>query len=94
MTRKAALQIQEEWEIVLRLHSSSSSGAWISNSLLRPFLFFIKRLSTQCGRIEMREAACIQNCFKIIMESIKSPGRIGFSEISVASFFVSTAAVG
>lgn len=81
MTRKTALQIQEEWEILLNLHSSSSSGAWISKSLLRPFLFFITRLSTQLRSIQMREAACIQNCFNIILESIKSPGRVNFLKL-------------
>ncbi|OWM82477.1 hypothetical protein CDL15_Pgr002052 [Punica granatum] len=73
VTRKTALRIQEEWDILLNQYSSSISATWISNSLLRPFLFFITRLLTQNGRIQMRESACMQNCFKIILESINSP---------------------
>ncbi|KAK4776106.1 hypothetical protein SAY87_024067 [Trapa incisa] len=86
VTRRAASQIQEEWEILLHLHPSAGSSAWISISLLRPFLFFITRLSNQLGSIRMREAACIQNCFKIILESIKSPDpQRNFCSLAVGS---------
>ncbi|PKI72552.1 hypothetical protein CRG98_007074 [Punica granatum] len=86
VTRKTALRIQEEWDILLNQYSSSISATWISNSLLRPFLFFITRLLTQNGRIQMRESACMQNCFKIILESINSPDpRRNFCSLAVGS---------
>ncbi|KAK0585629.1 hypothetical protein LWI29_031580 [Acer saccharum] len=72
VTRNMAIQLQEEWESLLNYHAGLITGTWISSSILRPFLFFITRLSVQHQKIRTRDIDCMENCFKILLESIDS----------------------
>ncbi|KAK3226693.1 hypothetical protein Dsin_006555 [Dipteronia sinensis] len=72
VTRNIAIQLQEEWESLLNYHSGLITGTWISSCILRPFLFFITRLSAQHQKIRTRDVDCMEKCFKILLESIDS----------------------
>ncbi|KAF8042732.1 hypothetical protein BT93_A1151 [Corymbia citriodora subsp. variegata] len=72
VTKMAALQLREEWDTLVNHHSGLMTGTWISCSLLRPFLFFVRCLSVQHQTIQPRNIACMQKCFKILLESIHS----------------------
>ncbi|TXG58377.1 hypothetical protein EZV62_016206 [Acer yangbiense] len=72
VTRNMAIQLQEEWESLLNYHAGLITGTWISSSILRPFLFFITRLSVQHQKIRTRDIDCMEKCFKILLESIDS----------------------
>lgn len=87
MTRTVALQLREEWDYMLSHQAYSISRTWVSSSLLRPFLFFTTCLSTRRQRIQTRDAACIQKCFKILLESINSTG-IGFSNTTHGDLYL------
>jgi len=74
--KKAAIEIQEEWENLLSCHSVTLTKSWVSSRVLRPFLFFVRSLSVQHQKIQAREIHCMQTCFKILLESINSSGMI------------------
>ena len=69
-----AEQLRQEWETILKHQALSINRTWISNSFLRPFLFFITQLSTRRRKIQPRDIDCMRNCFRILLESINSPG--------------------
>ncbi|EOA23422.1 hypothetical protein CARUB_v10016604mg [Capsella rubella] len=81
--KKAAIEIQEEWEILLSSRSDTLTKSWVSSSVLRPFLFFIRALSVQHQKINARDIHCMQTCFKILLESINSNDQ-GFNFCSLA----------
>ncbi|KAL5740695.1 hypothetical protein ACOSQ2_029875 [Xanthoceras sorbifolium] len=72
VTRNVAIQLQEEWETLVNYHAGLITGTWISRSILRPFLFFITCLSAQHQKIRSKDIDCMENCFKILLESIDS----------------------
>lgn len=72
VTKKVAVQLQEEWVALVNCHASLITGSWISSVVLRPFLFFVTRLSTQHQKIQTRDIDCMQKCFKILLDSINS----------------------
>ncbi|KDP29225.1 hypothetical protein JCGZ_16614 [Jatropha curcas] len=72
VTKKVALQLQEEWQNMLNHHDGTIIASWVSNKVLRPFLFFVICLSTRHGKICIRDINCMQTCFKILLESITS----------------------
>lgn len=76
MRKKAAIEIQEDWEILLSCRSDTLTKSWVSSRVLRPFLFFIRSLSVQHQKIQARDIHCMQTCFKILLESINSNGMI------------------
>ncbi|CAH1452099.1 unnamed protein product [Lactuca virosa] len=71
-TKMAAAHLREEWQEMLNSHPVPMIRAWISNNLLKPFLFFITTLATGRQRFEDRDVECMQICFKILLESINS----------------------
>uniref|UniRef100_A0A5B6YGI5 HECT-type E3 ubiquitin transferase n=1 Tax=Davidia involucrata TaxID=16924 RepID=A0A5B6YGI5_DAVIN len=72
VTKMVSGQLQQEWEKMLNHHTVSINRTWISSGFLRPFLFFITNLSTRCQKIRTRDIDCMQNCFRILLESINS----------------------
>ncbi|XP_010558979.1 PREDICTED: E3 ubiquitin-protein ligase UPL7 [Tarenaya hassleriana] len=70
--KRAALELREEWEILLNHHAGSVTRSWVSSSVLRPFLFFIRSLSVQYQKIQARDISCTQTCFKNLLESMNS----------------------
>ncbi|CAD5325662.1 unnamed protein product [Arabidopsis thaliana] len=81
--KKAAIEIQEEWENLLSCHSVTLTKSWVSSRVLRPFLFFVRSLSVQHQKIQAREIHCMQTCFKILLESINSNDQ-GYNFCSLA----------
>ncbi|XP_071697079.1 E3 ubiquitin-protein ligase UPL7 isoform X2 [Rutidosis leptorrhynchoides] len=81
-----AAHIQEEWKEMIGCHTFNTSKNWISNDVLRPFLFFVTTLATRRRRFEDRDVDCMQICFKILLESINSsdPQR-NFCNLAVSS---------
>lgn len=78
MTKKVAVEFQEEWETLVNHRESVMTATWISCSVLRPFLFFVSCLSTPHQKIRTRDIECMRNCFKILLESINSTGMLVF----------------
>ena len=76
MTRKVAMKFQEEWESLVKNQDEFMTGKLISNSVLRPFIFFITCLSIRRLKILARELKCMQTCFKILLESVISTGML------------------
>ncbi|KAM4078496.1 hypothetical protein ACB094_09G041900 [Castanea mollissima] len=72
VTKAVALQLQEEWESLLNRNAGVMTGTWISNAVLRPFLFFTACLSVQRQKIQVRDINCMQKCFRILLESLNS----------------------
>ncbi|KAG4215952.1 hypothetical protein ERO13_A01G211500v2 [Gossypium hirsutum] len=71
-TRKVAMRFQEEWESLVKYQAGIMTGELISSSVLRPFIFFITRLSIRQRKNLARELKCMQTCFGILLESINS----------------------
>lgn len=71
-TKMVALHLREEWQAMLNCHPVPMSRAWISNDLLRPFLFFVTTLATRRQSFDDRDVDCMQICFRILLESINS----------------------
>ena len=74
MTKMVALQLQQEWEISVNNYTGAMTAIWISNNLLRPFLFFITRFSTRCQIVHSKKIHSMRICFTILRESLNSLG--------------------
>ncbi|KAK9079365.1 hypothetical protein SSX86_001036 [Deinandra increscens subsp. villosa] len=72
LMKRTALHLQQEWQEMVNCHPVPMSRVWISNNLLRPFLFFVTTLATRGRRFEDRDVDCMRICFKILLESINS----------------------
>ncbi|XP_076938832.1 E3 ubiquitin-protein ligase UPL7-like isoform X2 [Bidens hawaiensis] len=70
--KMTAVHLREEWLEMVKCLPVPVSRVWISNSLLRPFLFFVTTLATRGRRFEDRDVDCMQICFRILLESINS----------------------
>nr|XP_043633648.1 E3 ubiquitin-protein ligase UPL7 isoform X2 [Erigeron canadensis] len=70
--KKVAAQVREEWLEMLNCQPVPTGRAWISNSLLRPVLFFVTTLTTRGRKFENKDVDCMQVCFRILLESINS----------------------
>ncbi|XP_010504062.1 PREDICTED: E3 ubiquitin-protein ligase UPL7-like isoform X1 [Camelina sativa] len=85
--KKAAIEIQGEWEILLSCRSDTLTKSWVSSTVLRPFLFFIRSLCIQHQKIHARDIHCMQTCFKILLESINSNDHgCNFCSLAVGTF--------
>lgn len=71
-TKMVALHFREEWQEMLNCHPVPTSRIWISNNLLRPFLFFVTILRSRRRRFEDRDVDYMQRCFRLLLESINS----------------------
>lgn len=74
MTRIAALQLQDEWEDLVNNHYGALAATFISDNILRPFLFFIPFFLKRPQSIRTRDIDSMKNCFKILSESINCTG--------------------
>lgn len=72
VTKTVAVELQEEWNLLLSGGSGLMMKTWISSHLLRPFLFFITHLSTRRCIISTQAVNCMRSCFMILLENIKS----------------------
>lgn len=72
VTKMVALQLQEEWETLVNRNADGMTGTWISNAVLRPFLFFTACLSVRHQKIQIRDINCMKTCFRILLESLNS----------------------
>ncbi|KAG2686438.1 hypothetical protein I3843_09G006100 [Carya illinoinensis] len=73
VTKMVALKLQEEWDSVLANYNARRvSATWISNVVLRPFLFFIGVSTIRHQKIQTKEIDCMQKCFRILLESLNS----------------------
>lgn len=72
--KMVAAHFREEWQEMIDRHPVPMSRDWISNKLLRPFLFFVTTLATRRRKFEDRDVNCMQICFRILLESINSSG--------------------
>lgn len=72
LTKKVALKLQEEWKMMVANQTLPMSGTWISNVLLRNFLYFVTYLSTRRRKLEAEDIYCMRTCFKILLDSISS----------------------
>lgn len=75
VTKRVALQLQEDWKVLLSNSSTSLTKTWISCSILRPFLYFIKCSAVQGYKFQARDIECTSKCFSILMESLNSKDR-------------------
>lgn len=71
--KEVSEQLREEWEALADSYEDHMSSAWISNNLLRPFLFFVTH-SPILWRWQIRNVKCITKCFGILLQSISSTG--------------------
>lgn len=91
MTKKTALQLKEVWENSLSNHADLMTRDWVSSRLLRPFLFFISCLSVRNRNIQNGDVKCMQDCFKILLESMNSTGMpLGFQYCVIAALFLNS----
>ncbi|KAK4392121.1 E3 ubiquitin-protein ligase UPL7, partial [Sesamum angolense] len=74
-TQSVALQLRQEWEVMMNNRAGAATGMQLSKEILRPFLFFINYLSVRCGKIGARDRDCMINCFRILLDGITSKGR-------------------
>ncbi|KAH1258705.1 E3 ubiquitin-protein ligase UPL7 [Glycine max] len=72
VTKMISLQLQQEWEIAVNHYTGVMTANWISNDLLRPFLFFITRISTKHRKVHSKRIDSMKLCFTILLESLKS----------------------
>ncbi|XP_061352412.1 E3 ubiquitin-protein ligase UPL7 [Gastrolobium bilobum] len=72
VTKMVALQLQQEWEILVNHYTGVRTAIWISDHLLRPFLFFITRFSTRHQKFHSKKIDSMKMCFAILLESLKS----------------------
>ncbi|MFS8004300.1 putative HECT domain-containing protein [Helianthus anomalus] len=72
LMKMTAVHIRDEWQEMVKCYSVPMSRVWVSNDLLRPFLFFVTTLATRGRRFADRDVECMQICFKILLESINS----------------------
>ncbi|KAJ1378322.1 HECT, E3 ligase catalytic domain [Sesbania bispinosa] len=72
VTKVVALQLQEEWETMVNHYSGAMTAIWISNNLLRPFLFFMTCFSTRHQKVHKKKIDSMKMCFTILLESLKS----------------------
>ncbi|KAL9332034.1 hypothetical protein ACSQ67_001644 [Phaseolus vulgaris] len=72
VTKTVSLQLQQEWEMAVNHYTGLMTANWISNNLLRPFLFFITRISTQHEKVHCKRIGSMKLCFTIVLESLKS----------------------
>lgn len=70
--KMVSLQLQQEWETMVNNYSGVKTAVWISDNLLRPFLFFMISSSTKHQKIHRKKIDSVKICFTILLESLKS----------------------
>lgn len=69
--KKVAERIREGWR-ALACQSNHTSCRWICRHLIRPFLFFTTKPSTQHQMLQPLTVDCMLLCFKVILQSINT----------------------
>lgn len=77
--KKVSQQLQEEWEALVVQYGGCITKQWISNKLLRPFLFIAMQSTTSYKKQQLRKMNYVSACFKILLSSINSYGMPFFS---------------
>lgn len=72
VTKMVALQLQQEWEISVNSYTGVMTANWISNNLLRPFLFFVTRFSNRHQKVHSKKIDSMRMCFTILLKSLNS----------------------
>ncbi|XP_058767737.1 E3 ubiquitin-protein ligase UPL7-like [Vicia villosa] len=72
VTKMVALQLQQEWETSVNSYTGVMTANWISNNLLRPFLFFVTRFSNRHQKFYSKKTYSMKMCFTILLESLNS----------------------
>ncbi|XP_031487793.1 E3 ubiquitin-protein ligase UPL7 isoform X2 [Nymphaea colorata] len=70
MAKKVAMKLRREWDIQVSEDAEVLNCTWVSNTLLRPFLFFITYSSTLYQKPQVTDDKCMLKCFKILLKSI------------------------
>ncbi|XP_020091856.1 E3 ubiquitin-protein ligase UPL7 isoform X2 [Ananas comosus] len=70
--KKVSQQLQEEWEALVVQYGGCITKQWISNKLLRPFLFIAMQSTTSYKKQQLRKMNYVSACFKILLSSINS----------------------
>lgn len=72
VTKMVALQLQQEWETSVNSYTGVMTANWISNNLLRPFLFFVTHFSNHYQKVHSKKIDSMKICFTILLESLNS----------------------
>ncbi|XP_019456174.1 PREDICTED: E3 ubiquitin-protein ligase UPL7 [Lupinus angustifolius] len=72
VTKMVALNLQQEWEISVNHYTGVRTAIWISNNLLRPFLFFVTCLPNRRQKVDNKKIVSLKIGLTILMESLKS----------------------
>ncbi|KAJ1691760.1 hypothetical protein LUZ63_015915 [Rhynchospora breviuscula] len=70
--KKVSVQLREEWEELIDRHKSSMTAKWISDRVLRPFLFFITPRPWFYQKDDLQMVNSASCCFTILLSSINS----------------------
>ncbi|KAG9150096.1 hypothetical protein Leryth_009680 [Lithospermum erythrorhizon] len=70
--KSVALELQQQFETMLRTYDAPLTRMQISCNVLRPFLLFTRYLLPRSGKSQERNISCIRNCFNILLASINS----------------------
>lgn len=71
MMKNVAEQMREEWR-ALAVQANHKGSRWISENLIRPFLFFTSKPSTLHQMCRPSTVECMLICFKFLLRSINS----------------------
>jgi ubiquitin-protein ligase E3 B len=72
--KKVSVQFRLEWEEFIDGHKSSMTAKWISDKVLRPFLFFTTRLPWFYQKDDLQIVNSTLCCFSILLSSINLSG--------------------
>ncbi|KAL9238927.1 hypothetical protein vseg_013294 [Gypsophila vaccaria] len=72
VTLRVALELEEEWNLLLRNVFGHTSKTWISCCLMRPFLFFITRVFARQHISQTKGLSSMHSCFLIMLKNIDS----------------------
>lgn len=69
-----AQQLQQEWEILVNHYTGTMTATWVSNNLLRPFLFFVSCFTAENQKVHSKKINSMRTCFTILLESLNTSG--------------------
>ncbi|EPS71373.1 ubiquitin-protein ligase 7, partial [Genlisea aurea] len=86
MIKSFALMLRNDWITMMDTRHGDLTGIYISQKILRPFLFFIHYLSMRLGKIDDRDSHCMLKCFSVMLEDIASRGvNQGFCSMAIGN---------
>jgi len=72
--KRVSAQLLEEWKELIDAHTSFMTAKWISDKVLRPFLFFSTRRPWFYQKDDLKIINSTSCCFTILLSSINSSG--------------------